>query len=120
MLFTHKRLIMVTLTKKDRHEFYKKLLEITVEDPDVGIGMCYYIHRIIWGKYKSNSKVRKLYSEWHHNTTYFLTECLPELYDKAPKVWRFAPFARYWYPIHSRKYWNMRIQHIFDCVNETA
>lgn len=111
---------MLKLTKKDRHKFYKKLLEMVVEDPCVGTGMCYYIHRIIWGSYKSNSKVKKLYDKWQNNTTYFLTECLPELYDKAPRLWKASPLSRYWYPIHSRKYWNMRIEHIFNCVNETA
>jgi hypothetical protein len=111
---------MTKLTKKDRHEFYKKLLKITVEDPDINNGVCFYIHRVIFDNYKSNSKIKKLYKEWNQATSYFLIECLPELYNKAPRLWKKDPVGRYWYPVHSRKYWNMRIQHIFDCVNETA
>jgi len=110
---------MTKLTKKDRHKFYKKLLEITVEDPDLSRGMCAYINNLVF-QYRLNSKVKKLFQKWDHSTAYFLKECLPELYDKAPKSWKFAPEGRYWYPTHNRKYWNMRIQHIFDCVNETA
>jgi hypothetical protein len=111
---------MTKLTKKDRHEFYKKLLDFTVEDPNLSQGICYYINRIIIDNYKSNTKIRKLYREWNHSTTYFLIECLPELYHKAPILWKNFPKGRYWYSLHSRKYWNIRIKHIFDCVNETA
>jgi hypothetical protein len=111
---------MTKLTKKDRHEFYKRLLDFTVKDTNLSQGICHYIHRVIFDNYKSNSKVKKLHAKWNYNNVYFLELFLPELYNKAPKLWKKDPFGRHWYPVHSRKYWNMRIQHIFDCVNETA
>ncbi len=103
------------MTKKQRHEFYKTLLEVVVNDPIVNIGICMYIRDVI-----INSNNRKLKNYIYDNgSTYFMMYKLPELYNKAPEKWKEDPHCNYWYPKTS-KGWEKRIKAIFDCVNETA
>jgi hypothetical protein len=103
------------MTKKQRHKFYKNLLDFVVNDPDITGGICAYIRHSVY----STGDFKLINYICENGSTNFMIHKLPELFDKAPKIWKEDPYCNYWYP-RTNTGWKKRIQHIFDCVNETA
>lgn len=85
------------MTKKQRHQFYKKLLKLVCIDPAVDFGLCHYCRLLGINVYCNMDKL------------------LPELYSFKPK----HTHSDYWFS-RNAKGWEKRIEIIQKCIEMTA
>lgn len=90
------------MKKKERLEFYKRLLEVVCKDPSVHRGLCHYIYEITE---KKGSAI----------TSTEMKRELPELWAKKPM--RIMYFFQYWYPL-TYKGWEQRIALLEEVIHE--
>lgn len=88
------------MTKKQRHQFYKKLLKNICEDPNTSYGLCLYVFKTVtidvrFGRHLCD---------------------FPELCSKRPK--RMYKYGVYWFPC-TTKGWEKRIALVEQCIEET-
>lgn len=90
------------MTKKERLQFYKRLLKVVCDDPDVDFGFCYYIYNITL---KSGNA--KTCTNMEYN--------FPELWAKKPERIIFP--SEYWFP-RTSKGWEKRIALLEEVIHE--
>lgn len=95
----------MVLTKKQRNNIYKRMLEYAINDPRVNYGFCALIDYIFLtntGNYE--------HIWWSISIE---KDSLVELYNKKPES-----FWGYWFPLDT-KGWKKRIKLLEECIEET-
>jgi hypothetical protein len=92
------------MTKKKRHEYYKKLLEVVCADPDTDIGFCWYIAYAM----------EKFHFIWAYDSKTFKKE-LPELFSYKPHN---PNYSVHWFNT-DKKGWQKRINILMECIEKT-
>lgn len=101
------------LTNEQRLVIYKKLLKLVCKDPDVEMGMCYYIHGELIMLLRRADNIPSWWNN-ERNKISFLTE----LYRHRPKTPKeYSGFVGYWAP-PTKEGWETRISWIEKAIEQ--